>query len=121
MQSEQAAMWRDTGMGELGESSKHKPRKTPVVLFSRRGRGRDALGCSVMHVLSNYLQPYQVEAQLASCRSAQRYAVIKIRLDKYISVMITSTDPYATLINHKLQTLLFFSPPQSNYIAAEGF
>lgn len=101
---EQAAVWRDTWMGELGESSKHKPRKTPVVLFSRRGRGRDALGCSVMHVLSNYLQPYQEEARLASCRSAQRYAVIKIRLDKYISVMITSTDPYATLINHKPQT-----------------
>lgn len=62
VESEQAEMCRETAMGELGESSKHKPRKTPVVLFSRRGRGRDALGCSVMHALSNYLQPYQEQA-----------------------------------------------------------
>lgn len=56
--------WKESTMrreGGVRESSKYKPRKTPVVWFSQSSRRRNALGCSVMHAPSNYLQPYQEE------------------------------------------------------------
>lgn len=83
------AWWERTG--RVRESCKYKPRKTPVVWFGQ-SRRRNALGCSVMQAPSNYLQPYQEEQRLEGDHRATYWA--RIKPDKYISVMITNTEPY---------------------------
>lgn len=56
VQSEQATMRRDTGMGELGESSKHKPRKTPVVCAAEEEMPLAAQSCTCSVITSNLIK-----------------------------------------------------------------
>lgn len=65
----------------------------------------------------NYLQPYQEEQGAGNREISQRHTELKSSSDKYISVMITNTEPYTTPISDKPQPLLIL---QSNYIAEKG-
>lgn len=112
--------WKECTMrwgGRVRESSKYKTRKTPVVWFSRSSsRRRNALGCSVVHAPSNYPSTLSGGARLVGDQRAT--CCFQIKLDTYISVMITNMEPYTTLISNKPQPLLIF---QSNCIVTKGF